>query len=201
MIDIEKDFLTPNSYSRPQIPMDYVQTIDVHWSAAMNATAKNLRDGFERQVELKNRKASYHYSVDWDGVIQWMPTMEVAWSIGAHHYFPWILEKWGAKPDLHSIGVLLCHRDNVYGIYDRPTSRNAIELLSYLCQYHRLHPQTRILMHSQFTGKGLRGAYENCNALPCPCYFISNPNAWQEFVQEVEIRTEELEMERRDRES
>ncbi len=201
MIDIEKDFLTPNPYSRPQIPMDYVQTIDVHWSAAMNATAKNLRDGFERQVYLKDNKASYHYSVDWDGAIQWMPTTEVAWSIGAFHYFPWILEKWGSSPDLHSVGVLLCHRDNEYGQYDRATLNNAVELLSYLCQFHGLHPQTRILMHSQFTGKGLRGKDEDEDALPCPRYFISNPNAWQEFLWEIESRTEELEMERRDRES
>lgn len=204
MFNIEKDYLTPNPYSRPQIPMDYVQTIDVHWSAAMNATAKNLRDGFEKQVELKNNKASYHYSVDWDGAIQWMPTAEAAWSIGAYHYFPWILEKWGARPDLHSVGVLLCHRDNVYGVYDRPTLYNAVELLAFLCQFHGLHPQTRILMHSQFTGKGLMGKVPPPGqkpALPCPRYFISNPPAWQAFIQEIESRTEELEMERRDRES
>ncbi|MBA7533686.1 hypothetical protein ES705_25929 [subsurface metagenome] len=200
MIDIEKDFLTPNPYSRPQIPMDYVQTIDVHWSAAMNATAKNLRDAFERQVELKNNKALYHFSVDWDVALQWAPTTEVAWSIGVlhpSHYFPWILEKWGSSPDLHSIAVLLCHRDNEYGIYDRPTLNNAVELLTYLCQEHGLHPRTRILMHSQFTGKGLRGEDEDPDALPCPRYFVSNPPAWQHFVDEVEIRTAELEMERR----
>jgi N-acetylmuramoyl-L-alanine amidase len=57
----------------------------VHETAMPGATAKNIRDYFERT----EREVMSHFSVDWGSIIQMVPTDEIAWHAGwtANHRY------------------------------------------------------------------------------------------------------------------
>lgn len=57
----------------------------VHETATPGATAKNIRDYFEST----KREVMAHFSVDWNSIIQMVPTDEVAWHAGwtANHRY------------------------------------------------------------------------------------------------------------------
>ncbi len=47
---IQQKFLTPNKFSRPQIPLKNVTKIAVHYTGDPGATAQNTHDYFENSA-------------------------------------------------------------------------------------------------------------------------------------------------------
>lgn len=187
-----------NQFSRPGLPCRR-RGAAVHW--CYRPPGLGAMDWRNRFAAANGRYAGYAYFVAWDGIVQAVPDNEMTYHVGAKHYFPWILERWGSYPNNQLIGVLMSHRDNDYGEYDRQTLHAAIELLAYKSLEYGWNPRTDILQHSQVTGKGLLGVDSPEDELPCPRYFVSNPIAWHDFLRAIEARKVELEIERKDRES
>ena len=73
---IQEMFLTPNKYSRPQIPLKEVKKIAVHYVGNPNTSALANRNYFENCKE-GGRYVSSHYIVGLKGeVIQCIPLDE-----------------------------------------------------------------------------------------------------------------------------
>ena len=57
---IDVQLLTPNEYSRPQLPLNEVDYIAIHYTANPGATAQNNRDYFENLATTHEAKVSSH---------------------------------------------------------------------------------------------------------------------------------------------
>ena len=64
---IDVELLTPNEYSRPQIPIESVQYIAIHYTANPGATAIANRNYFENLATTHDTKVSSHFVVGLDG--------------------------------------------------------------------------------------------------------------------------------------
>ena len=74
---IDVQLLTPNEYSRPQLPLNGADYIAIHYTANPGATAQNNRDYFENLSISHDAKVSSHFVVGLEGeVIQCIPTSE-----------------------------------------------------------------------------------------------------------------------------
>ena len=74
--DIDVELLTPNEYSRPQIPIESVQYIAIHYTANPGATAIANRNYFENLATTHDTKVSSHFVVGLDGeVVQCIPIL------------------------------------------------------------------------------------------------------------------------------
>ncbi len=168
---IEERFLDKRKYSRPGIVRSWTGGIVMHYSAVMGATARNIRDSFNRHHVLRYRSA--HFAVDWTGaVIQMMPEMEVAYHVGAWTYQPGIQEKLGKHPNMSTIAIEMCYRDE-NGKISESTFQYAMLLVVYLCRVHELLPSEDILTHEMITGKA------------CPLWWVDHPEQFDRFKQLV----------------
>ncbi len=179
---IEEMFLTPNKYSRPQIPLEKVTKIAVHYVGGPGSTAKNTRDYFESlkdQIPDRtgkwwlNKDGSYrtfkgqrvgiryvssHFVVGLDGeVIQCIPLDE--WSYCTN------------QANGYSISIETCHPDTS-GRFNSVTEKSLIELTAWLCKRFGL-TETDVIRHYDVTGK------------LCPLYYVTHPEAWSSFRTEV----------------
>lgn len=160
---IEQAFITPNRYSRPQIPLKKVTKIAVHYAGNAGSTARNTRDYFEslkgqipdstgkwwlnkdgtfrtyKGQKLAIRYVSSHFVVGLDGeVIQCIPTDE--WSYCTN------------QANGYSISIETCHPDST-GKFNDITETSLAELCAYLCKQFDLDPEKDIIRHYDVTGK------------------------------------------------
>ena len=103
-MEIKKDYLTANKYSRPGIKLNTVKGIVIHWVANPASTALANRNYFEGlKVGKKNSKGDYiyassHYIVGLDGeVFSCIPETEVAYH--------------ASNANKEHIGIEVCHPD------------------------------------------------------------------------------------------
>ncbi|GAB6393574.1 MAG: N-acetylmuramoyl-L-alanine amidase [Treponematales bacterium] len=177
-MNIEKDMLSVNPFSRPGKKMLAIKALVVHWVANPKSTARQNRDYFEglRKQSLDNpqsRYASAHFIVGLDGeIIQCIPWDEMAYHVGAKTYTPLALSKLGHYPNNCTIGVELCH-PGWDGAFTGETWKAAAELCNVLCEQNSLDPEEDILRHFDVTGK------------LCPKYFVDNPEEFARFKGEV----------------
>ena len=138
-MQIQQMFLTPNKYSRPQIKLDKVTKIAVHYTGDPGASAINVRNYFEG---LKNggRYVSSHFVIGLSGeVIQCIPLDE--WSYCTN------------QANGYSISIECCHADAVCGKFTAATEQSLAELCAYLCDLYKLDPLDDIIRHYDVTGK------------------------------------------------
>ncbi len=134
---IQQMFLTPNKYSRPQIPLKTVTKIAVHYVGNPNTTAKNNRDYFENQ-RLGGVYVSSHFIVGFGGeIIQCIPTSEISYCTN--------------KANSYSISIECCHPDAT-GKFTAATEQALAELCAYLCGQFGLTSDD-IIRHYDVTGK------------------------------------------------
>ena len=159
---IQKMFLTPNKYTRPQTPLKRVTKIAVHYVGNPNTTAKNNRDFFEglkTQIadktntyrlnadgsymmyngqRVKLRWVSAHFVIGLGGeIIQCIPTSEIAYCTNAANSY--------------SISIECCHPDAT-GKFTAATEQALAELCAYLCGHFGLTADD-IIRHYDVTGK------------------------------------------------
>ncbi len=177
-MEITRNLLTRNPFSRPGTYLNSVNGIVIHWVANPGTSAAQNRAYFE---SLKNqtaaqpaRYASAHFIVGIQGeVLQCIPVTERAWHTGAKNYNPKALAALAAPPNYCTLGIELCHPDST-GRFTEQTRKTAAELCAVLCMQHNLTPKKHLYRHYDITGKN------------CPKYFVEHEDEWQAFLQEVE---------------
>ena len=155
---ITEMLLTPNKYSRPQIPLTDVKKIAVHYVGNPMSTAKNNRDYFENLKNTHARYVSAHFIIGLSGeVIQCIPLNE--WSYCTN------------QANGYSISIECCHPDKT-GKFNRETEESLIALCAYLCGKFGLS-ENDIIRHYDVTGKA------------CPLWYVSHPENFEAMKKAV----------------
>lgn len=137
-MQIQQMLLTPNKYSRPQIPLEKVEKIAVHYVGNPGSTAIANRNYFENQKN-GGRYVSSHLIVGLSGeIIQCIPFTE--WSYCTN------------QANGYSISIECCHPDST-GKFTAATEKSLAELCAYLCCKFGLDPLKDIIRHYDVTGK------------------------------------------------
>ena len=165
-MQIAKELLTLNQYSRPSIPMKAVKGIVVHWVANPTSTALANRNYFEGlKVGKKNSKGDYiyassHYIVGLEGeVISCIPETEEAYH--------------ASDANKDHIGIEVCHPD-WSGKFSEVTYKALIELIIDICKRYGLNPLRDVIRHYDVTGKD------------CPRYYVQNLSAWEQLKKDAD---------------
>ena len=150
--------LTPNKYSRPQIPLNGVKKIAVHYVGNPGSTAKNNRDYFENLKNTHSCYVSAHFVIGLSGeVIQCIPLNEISYCTN--------------QANSYSISIECCHPDET-GKFNRETEESLIELCAYLCGKFGLS-ESDIIRHYDVTGKA------------CPLWYVSHPEDFAAMKKRV----------------
>ena len=178
-MQITKDLLTKNPFSRPGTFLNSIKGIVIHWTANPATSAEQNRAYFEslKAQNEKSEKAKYasaHFIIGINGkIIQCIPITERAYHVGSLTYKPKAVASLSGYPNNCTLGIELCH-PNSAGNFTEQTIKSAVELCTNLCLQNNLEPTKALFRHYDITGKN------------CPKYFVENENEWQKFVQEVE---------------
>ena len=163
---IQEMFLTPNKYSRPQIPLKEVKKIAVHYVGNPNTSALANRNYFENCKE-GGRYVSSHYIVGLKGeVIQCIPLDE--WSYCTN------------QANGYSISIETCHPKSD-GIFNDNTYVSLCELCAMLLKKFNLTTND-LIRHYDVTQK-------QCPLHWSPTKFQSQAVAtarWDRFKQDVQ---------------
>lgn len=159
---VEEMFLTPNPYSRPEIPLEEVHGIVVHYVANPCSTARENRMYFESLKDQDGTKnptsASSHFVIGLEGeVVQCIPLGEVAYASN--------------NRNSDTISIECCHPDETGKFYDS-TYQSLVQLCAYFCKEFRLDAED-VIRHYDVTGK------------ICPKYFVDHEDAWAQFHEDV----------------
>jgi N-acetylmuramoyl-L-alanine amidase len=177
-MNIQRDLLTVNFFSRPGKPLPVIKALVLHWTGNPGSTAKQNRNYFE-SLKTQSRKnpaarfASAHFIVGISGeVIQCVPAEEMAYHAGAIEYTQKALSGLGDYPNNCCIGIELCH-PSFDGRFTAETINSALELCALLCIQAELDPVKDIWTHHAVTGK------------ECPKWFVYHPDDFEFFKQGV----------------
>ena len=157
--------LTPNKYSRPQIPLKNVKKVVLHYVGNPKSSAMANRNYFENQ-KSGGRYVSSHYIIGLEGeILRCVPENEVAYCSN--------------QANTYSISIECCHPDAT-GKFTDATTDSAAELCAYLLKKYGLSVDD-LIRHYDVTGK------------QCPLWFVPTKyqteaiaNArWSAFKQRV----------------
>ena len=155
---IDVQLLTPNEYSRPQLPLNEVDYIAIHYTANPGATAQNNRDYFENLATTNEAKVSSHFVVGLEGeVIQCIPTSEMSYATNSRN--------------VDSISIECCHNDET-GVFEQTTYDSTVKLTAWLCARFGLTSE-QVIRHYDVTGK------------ECPKYYVDHPDAWEQMKADI----------------
>ena len=155
---IDVQLLTPNEYSRPQLPLNQVDYIAIHYTANPGATAQNNRDYFENLAISHEAKVSSHFVVGLEGdVIQCIPTSEMSYATNSRN--------------MDSISIECCHMDDT-GAFGQATYDSVVRLAAWLCARFGLTSE-QVIRHYDVTGKD------------CPKYYVDHPDAWEQMKADI----------------
>lgn len=166
---VEKDFITPNEYSRPQTEMKRVKEIVIHYVANPGTTAKqNMAyfDSLKDQKGIKKISASSHFIIGLDGeVLQGIPITEVAYATSK-------------EKNPNTISIECCHPDET-GKFNDDTYGSLVKFTAWLCENLGL-TEKDVIRHYDATGKD------------CPRYFVAHEDEWKKFLQDVKEARKEF---------
>ena len=155
---IDVQLLTPNEYSRPQLPLNEVDYIAIHYTANPGATAQNNRDYFENLSVTHEAKVSSHFVVGLEGeVIQCIPTSEMSYATNSRN--------------VDTISIECCHNDDT-GVFEQATYNSVVKLTAWLCARFGLTSE-QVIRHYDVTGK------------ECPKYYVDYPEAWEQMKEDI----------------
>ena len=160
---IDVELLTPNEYSRPQIPIESVQYIAIHYTANPGATAIANRNYFENLANTHETKVSSHFVVGLDGeVVQCIPTSEMSYATNSRN--------------VDTLSIECCHPDET-GRFNNATYDSAVKLTAWLCTRFGLNSEN-VIRHYDVTGKD------------CPKYYVENSDAWIQMKADIAAQIE-----------
>lgn len=162
---INVELLTPNEWSRPQIALEQIDGIVVHYTANPGSTAQQNHDYFEGLKDSQSTKASSHFIIGLDGeVIQCIPSSE--WSYASN------------DRNRDTLSIECCHPDES-GQFNEATYQSMVELTGWLCHRFGLSSED-VIRHYDVTGKD------------CPKYFVEHEDVWVQFRQDVQEYADSL---------
>lgn len=172
-MNVEKDLLTVNKYSRPGTKLKEVKGLVVHWVANPNTSAKANRNFFENRKSGKSGYGSAHYIIDLNGtVLQCIPSSELSYNCGAKKYKADAIKRLGSYPNATTLGIECTHTD-WNGKMTAETYNSLVELCKDLCMVYKLDPTKDLYRHYDVTGKD------------CHKWFVDHPQEWEKFKREV----------------
>jgi N-acetylmuramoyl-L-alanine amidase CwlA len=172
-MNITKNYLTPNNYSRSQEKIVKVKGIVIHWVANPNTSALANRNFFESRKDGTKGYGSAHLIVGQVGeIIQCMPFTEVAYHVGSKTYTSQALTRLGDYPNEYTIGIECCHIDWEGNMKDA-TYNSVVQLTAYLLKTYGLSTSD-IWTHQEVVG------WKDCHRL-----FYKNPSLYQKFKDDV----------------
>ena len=156
--DILVDLIDINEYSRPGTPLEEVNGIVVHYTGNPGTTAVQNRSYFQSLAETGENSASSHYVVGIDGeIIQCVPCNEIAY----------------ASNDRNSDTLSIeCCTPEANGKFTDATYDSLVQLVCYLMGRYELTTD-QVIRHYDVTGK------------ECPRYYVKNPEAWEQFKEDL----------------
>ena len=156
---INVELLTPNEWSRPQIALQQINGIVIHYTANPGSTAQQNHDYFEGLKDSQSTKASSHFIIGLDGeVIQCIPSSEWAYASNSRNS--------------DTLSIECCHPDES-GQFTDATYQSLVQLTGWLCHRFGLSSED-VIRHYDVTGKD------------CPKYFVEHEDAWVQFRQDVQ---------------
>lgn len=162
---INVELLTPNEWSRPQIALEQIDGIVVHYTANPGSTAQQNHDYFEGLKDSQSTKASSHFIIGLDGeVIQCIPSSEWAYASNDRNR--------------DTLSIECCHPDES-GQFTDATYQSLVQLTGWLCHRFDLSAED-VIRHYDVTGKD------------CPKYFVEHEDAWVQFRQDVQEYADSL---------
>lgn len=163
--ELDVQLLTPNEFSRPQIALEQINGIVIHYTANPGTTAQENRDYFEGLKDGSGTYASSHFVIGMNGeIIQCIPSTEISY----------------ASNDRNSdtLSIECCHPDES-GQFTEATYQSLVNLTAWLCSHFDV-PVDSVIRHYDVTGK------------ECPKYFVDHEDAWEQFRKDVAAREAEL---------
>lgn len=155
---IDVRLLTVNPYSRPQIELNKINGIVIHYTANPGATAIQNRDYFEGLKDSKITKASSHFIIGLEGeIVQCIPSSEIAYASNQRNN--------------DTLAIECCHLDES-GKFTEETYNSLVELTAWLCGEFQVQVDD-VIRHYDVTGKN------------CPKYFVENKEEWEKFKTDV----------------
>lgn len=159
---VNVNLLTPNEYSRPQIPLEKVNGIVVHYVANPCSTAlenRNYFEGLKDQTGSKTTSVSSHFVIGLEGeVVQCIPLNEVAYASN--------------NRNSDTISIECCHPDDS-GEFTSATYESLVRLTRWLMEEYGLDT-SQVIRHYDVTGK------------LCPKAFVEHPEEWERFLRALE---------------
>lgn len=159
---VNVNLLTPNEYSRPQIPLEKVNGIVVHYVANPCSTAlenRNYFEGLKDQTGSKTTSVSSHFVIGLEGeVVQCVPLNEVAYASN--------------NRNSDTISIECCHPDDS-GEFTSATYESLVRLTRWLMEEYGLDT-SQVIRHYDVTGK------------LCPKAFVEHPEEWEWFLRALE---------------
>lgn len=157
--EFEVDLLTPNPYSRPQLALEKVKGIVVHYTGNPGTTAAQNRSYFESLKDTKQTKASSHFVIGMEGeIVQCIPSTEMSYASN--------------NRNSDTLSIECCHKDET-GEFIEETYDSLVGFVAWLCGEFNI-PVDEVIRHYDVTGK------------ECPRYFALNEDAWEQFKKDVQ---------------
>lgn len=168
MPEMDVQLLTPNEYSRPQIPLEDIGGIVIHYTANPGTTAQENRNYFEGLKDTGATYASSHFVIGLEGeIIQCLPSSEISYASNFRNS--------------DTLSIECCHPDDS-GQFTDATYQSLVQLTAWLCENFQV-PADQVIRHYDVTGK------------ECPKYFVDHPDAWEQFRQDTAARMAAIEAE------
>ncbi len=163
--EITEDLLEVNDYSRPGTKLKKVKSVFVHYTANPGTSAAQNRSYFANLAETRERSASAHLIIGYDGeVIQCIPLEEQAYAVVTRNE--------------DSVSIECCYLDED-GKFTQETYDTLVHTLAWLMQKYQLSVDD-ILRHY------------DCGGKKCPLYYVEHEDAWEELLADVEAYKESL---------
>ncbi|MCM1388577.1 MAG: peptidoglycan recognition protein family protein [Bacillus sp. (in: Bacteria)] len=157
--EISTAFLDVNEYSRPGTKLKKVKNIFVHYTANPGTSAVNNRSYFANLSITKERAASAHYIIGYEGeIIQCIPADEQAYAVMTRNE--------------DSLSIECCYLDED-GKFTQETYDSLVHILAWLLQEYKLE-----------SGDILR--HYDCGGKLCPLYYVEHEDAWEQLLADVD---------------
>ena len=164
--EITTDLLEVNDYSRPGTKLTGVKNIFVHYTANPGTSAANNRSYFANLPITKERAASAHYIIGYEGeIIQCIPSDEQAFAVISRNE--------------DSLSIECCYLDKEEGKFTQETYDSLVHMLAWLLQEYDLK-SSDILRHY------------DCGGKLCPLYYVEHEDAWEKLLADVDAYEQEM---------
>lgn len=156
--EITEDYLEINEYSRPGTELKQVKSIFVHYTANKGTSAAQNRSYFSNLPLTKERSASAHLIIGYDGeIVQCIPFDEQAFAVITRND--------------DSISIECCYLSDD-GSFTQETYDTLVHTLAWLIDKYDLTVDD-ILRHY------------DCGGKLCPLYYVEHEDAWDQLLRDV----------------